>query len=516
MSRVCACILLLGGVALADEVQREAKVTYFTGTTLYLNAGGEEGLASGVVLTVMRGREVVATCTVGQVSTHKATCSIERSLLEPAVGDVATFVGESVPEVVAEAAKPRAARSRSGRRPGIRGRVGVRYLFVHDRENEHSDYSQPALDLRIDGSRIGGSAWGFDLDARARRTKRELAGGGSESENRTRVYRAAVSREGSADPFSFAVGRQFSPPVAAVSVFDGVSAEYARSRWAIGLISGSQPDPVDYGYSGEIRDHGVYVRFDNDPAARYRFAVSTGLIGSYQESEVNREFLYVQTRFYGPKLSFYATEEIDYNRDWKAEAGEDAVSVTSTYANVDLRATSWLSLRAGYDSRRNVRLYRDFINPEIEFDDSFREGMWVGLTTRFAGRLSLGLDARSNLGGSAGRSAAYTATFGASRLLRRFDLRARSTRYENDLETGWLHSLTGGAYFGQRLHVQIGGGLRNERALSGTASADDSVWLNADLDLALGRHWYWIVSADRTTGDVDSTDQYYSGISYRF
>jgi len=192
------------------------------------------------------------------------------------------------------------------------------------------------------------------------------------------------------------------------------------------------------------------------------------------------------------------------------------VSPTSTYASIDWRAASWISLRTGYDNRRNVRLYRDFINPEIEFDDSFREGVWAGVSTRFAGRLSLGLDGRTNDGGSAGRSDAYTVTFGANRLLRRFSLRARSTHYENDAERGRLHSLTGGAYFGRRLHMQIGGGVRNEETLSGTVPADDLVWFNSDLDLALGRHWFWILSADRTKSDVDETDQFYSGLTYRF
>jgi hypothetical protein len=510
----CACAALLGCAVLAGEVQREARVTYFTGSTIYLDAGQDEGLEPGVLLTVMRGREVVATCSVGQLSTHKATCAVERSLLEPAVGDVATFVVDVAPAVVAEAAKP--VRFGPGRRAGLRGRVGVRYLFVRDRANDHRDYSQPALDFRIDGSQLGGSPWGLDVDARARRTTRELADGGTEKQNRTRLYRAAVTRAGAGDPWSVTLGRQFSPALAAVSLFDGVSAEYGQARWALGLISGSQPDEVDYGYSSEIRDHGVYVRFHSDSQARRQYAISTGLIGSYQESQVNREFVYLQTRFYGPRLSLYATQELDYNRDWKTEAGEDSLSMTSTYANVDLRATSWLSLRAGFDSRRNVRLYRDFIDPEIEFDDSLREGVWGGVTTRFANRYSLGLDARTNRGESTGSSDAFTATFGASRLLRRYDVRARTTRYRNDAEQGWLHALTGGAYFGRRFHVQVGAGVRSERTLSGVAPEDDLVWFNAELDLALGRHWYWIASADRTVGDLSETDQYHSGVTYRF
>jgi len=342
-----------------------------------------------------------------------------------------------------------------------------------------------------------------------------MSDGTAEDEKLTRVYRAAVSRRDMDDPWSFALGRQFSPAVAAVSIFDGVSAEYGHERWAVGLISGSQPDPADHGYDTAVTDHGAYVQFKNSKARR-RWAVTTGLIGSYVESEVNREFLYVQARVNGPKLSIYATQEVDYNRGWKSTAGEDSTSMTSTFTSLNYRAGERIFLRGGYDSRRTLRLYRAFVTPAGEFDDSFRQGAWAGVTTRIAQRLSISLDGRTNDGGTAGRSDAYTISASASRLLKRFDLRARTTRYENEIELGWLHSLSGGIHIGRKVQFEIGGGLRREEPVSLISEPEELRWVNADLDILVGKHWYLILSADSTRGATEDLDQYYTGLTYRF
>ncbi len=120
---------------------------------------------------------------------------------------------------------------------------------------------QPAPDLRLDGNNLGGTAWGFSVDARARRTYRKLSGGGNDKESRSRLYRLAATRRGIQDRWDLTIGRQFSPELAGVSIFDGVSAGYRGRRWTAGLISGTQPDPEHYDYSSEVREHGLYFQY---------------------------------------------------------------------------------------------------------------------------------------------------------------------------------------------------------------------------------------------------------------
>ena len=75
----------------------------------------------------------------------------------------------------------------------------------------------------------------------------------------------------------------------------------------------------------------------------------------------------------------YGIQEVDYYRAWKQAIGEPAWSPTGTFATARYEVTRAVSLNAGYDSRRNVRLYRDAVTPETAFDDAFRQGVWGGL-----------------------------------------------------------------------------------------------------------------------------------------
>jgi hypothetical protein len=438
-------------------------------------------------------------------------------LLDPEVGDTVSFrpteVEPAVPPVAATV-------ERSARRPrggAIRGRVGLRYLAVGDRTDETGDYSQPAIDLRLDGNNLGGSAWGVSVDARARRTYRTSADGSTDDEGRTRVYRFAVSRRAAQDPWSLTVGRQYSAALAAVSIFDGVSADYRRERWNVGLFSGSQPDAEDYAYSDQIREHGVYFQFRGQPLKTRTWLLTTGLIGSYDESEINREFLYLQGRYTGPRLSAYVAQEVDYNRDWKTDAGEDTLAATSTFASLRFQASRNVTLHGGYDNRRNVRLYRDRVTPITEFDDSFRRGLWTGASLKIRKRYRLGVDVRTNRREDAEDADSYTATFNANRIGgSKLDIHTRSTRYTNDRLEGWLHALDAGVHVTSRSYLRIGGGIRDESNVTGAVPGETLHWFGIDTEFGLGRHWYLLLSLERTTGDFAEVDQLYSSLTYRF
>jgi hypothetical protein len=514
------------GATLAEETPTStdpeppatARVTYVTGSTVYLDAGSRQGLVEGQRLRLVRGETPVATIEVRELSSRRAACAIVERSVDPEVGDRVQFrpASPAEPELASEQAAidPEHARSRGA---VFNGRIGLRYLLIRDRTGTADDLSQPALDLYVNGMGIAGPAWGFSVDVRTRRTYRDLSDGTRDRQDRTRAYRAVVMRRGISDPWNFAIGRQVSPALAAVSIFDGVSAEYTRPRWSVGLLSGSQPDAEDFGYSTDIREHGVYYQYRGRPVAGRTWQLTTGLIGSYQESEVNREFFYLQGRYTSRRFAAYLAQEVDYNRGWKAEAGEETIAPTSTYINLRYRVASNVSLVGGFDNRRNVRLYRDRITPETEFDDTFRRGVWVGTYATFLRRYSLGLDARTSGGGDFGDADAYTLSFGVNGISRtNVTLRARSSLYTNDRMEGRLHALTAGIALSSRVYLQAVGGLRTEEDLLGIDIDNDVSWYGIDLDIGLGRRWYLVISAERTDGQLEQIDQLYTSLSYRF
>jgi hypothetical protein len=331
------------------------------------------------------------------------------------------------------------------------------------------------------------------------------------------VYAAGLSVNAPGSPMRFTFGRQISGALASVGVFDGVMAERVQPTWSTGVFTGTEPDPLDLGLSSSIVQGGFYTQRHSRPGADARWALTLGVSGSYQNAHANREFAWLQGSYFDARLSAFVTQEVDYYRPWKLLPGMNAISPTSTFAFFQLRATEVVALDAGFDNRRNVLLYRDFVNPETNFDDTYRQGAWGGISVRPTRRLRVGFDARVSSGGLTGTANSYTASIAADRLTRRgMSLRTRTTYYVNPQLTGLLQSAALGVDPGTRLHLELNGGVRSERDPRAVPARTTATWVGLDADLTLARAWYILASATRQRGGVDGYDQIFTGLSFRF
>ena len=349
-----------------------ATVTYLSGQSVYIDAGTTRGLREGSRLEVVRAGSVIANLVVAFVSSTRASCTIESASAAIVVGDSARFLPSLLRRdstVVADGS-PRGTVARA--RP-LHGRLGLRYLAITT-PGSGRDVLQPAIDARVEGP-LGGPV-GVLLDVRAHRTRLTGTSAASSPQGETRVYQAAVQVQGEGDAGRLAIGRQFATAVAPIGLFDGVAADLNFRHWALGALAGSQPDPVRFAYSTLVREYGAWLQVHNAPGTPGIWSITTAAIGSYQGGEVNREFVYAQGVLVTRRVSVFASQELDVNRGWKTDAGEPSTSLTSTFATVRVSPVDAFALSGGFDNRRNVRLYRDWINPEVEFDDSFRRGVW--------------------------------------------------------------------------------------------------------------------------------------------
>jgi hypothetical protein len=494
-----------------------------------VDVGGEDGLEPGMVLEVVRGGEVVAVLRVEFVSSRRASCSAEGGTQGIVAGDGVRFLSGAAPAPREAGAGPAGGDEPPGgagqgpsirslaRDLGLRGRIGVRYLSVRDRTGAGDGISQPALDLLLVGTNVGGSPVGVEIDARSRRTYRTDAEGRTEAEATTNVYRLAASVQAEGSPWRATAGRQFSPSLSSVSIFDGVQGEYRAERWSLGAFSGTQPDPADLGYGTDVREHGGYVEWRNAPGAHRRWTLTSGLIGSYEQGEISREYSYLQGSLEGPRLGVWLTEEVDLNRGWKTEYESSTVALTSTFVSVRYRASRALSFRAGYDNRRDVRLYRDRVTPETDFDDQYRNGAWGGVEARLGGHFRAGAEVRTRGGGDLGGADSWTVTTGLSGLTRAgLGVATRCTRYTTDRVEGWLHSIGIGLSLGSRWHAEATAGMRDETSLESALLDNDVTWYGLDVDVSLGRGWFLTTSAERSEGDQEALDQIYATVSWRF
>jgi hypothetical protein len=516
--------LLACGVVLAAPLRgqdsstasrRTARVTYVTSASAYVDAGRDAGLREGALVQVIRGGAVIGVLKVAFLASRQASCDIVSESMPIVVGDSVRFTAGAPARDSTVAARPAAQLGPS--RTTLRGYAGAHYLVVG--QGPGSGFTQPSLDLRLDGRPVPEGPIGLSVDVRARRTVSTFSGG-SAIDGHARAYQMALSWNDPSSPGRITLGRQIAPALAVVGVFDGVLAELNAPQWSAGVFSGTQPDPLNLGFATDILEGGGYVQRRSRPGGRQQWSTTLGLSGSYQNAHANREFAFLQASFSNGRFSSYVSQEIDYYRSWKRTPGMAAISPTSTFATARYRARNGLEFHAGFDNRRNVLLYRDFVNPVTTFDDAFRQGVWTGAALRWGGgarRYSIGVDARQSSGGPAGRGNSYTLSIGADHVTPlAIGVRARSTYFRSQQVNGWLNSLVLAGDAGNRLHLELSGGARLERDPLATPTTQSVLWGGLDLDVNLARAWYLMLSGTAEQGGGDGTSQFYGGLSTRF
>jgi hypothetical protein len=498
-------------------------VTFITTSSAYVSAGKVDGLAEGGRVDVVRHGRSVAELKVAFLSTHQSACQIVSMVDSVIVGDTVRYmpVASAAPTVAQRAPDPtvRQVSQRPARNSAIgrlRGRVGLYYLTVIQRDSLGGQFSQPSGDIRLNGTSLGGSPIGVAMDLRSRRLVQALPGNATSSVDQTRVYQAAVFWQSPGSGFRFTTGRQYAPGISSVGLVDGAAAEITQGTWDYGLFGGMQPELVNLGFSSDISQLGGYVRRHNRVGSLTHWSFTVGGSGSYLNGHTNREFLYLQTNYLTRHLSVYAVQEVDYYRPWRRVGGEKAISPTSTFANIQFQVTPGLSLTTGFDNRRSVRLYRDVVNPATTFDDTFRQGVWAGFAVRTPRHFRASFDVRANHDATTGSANTYTLALGAERLTPLgVSVRSRSTRYTTAGRDGWLNSVSLGLEPFGRGSVVLTSGWRSERDTTAAPTLNIR-WMSADMDVSLARSFFVIVSAYRETGGIEAHDLLYAGLSFRF
>ena len=309
--------------------------------------------------------------------------------------------------------------------------------------------------------------------------------------------------------------------------------ELNNRHLSYGAFAGWEPDAATLDFTTTVHDYGAYLTMHNAPGGMTATAFTVGAVGSYEGCTQRREWGILQGSVSSRVVSLYLLQEIDYYRPWKLQgpnAESSALSFTSQFANVTARPKPWLSFNATYDKRRNVRLIRDFTNPETTFDDAYREGYGGGV--QYSNRMFyLGGDWRRSTGATVLGANSYTASFGANRVAPLgLGFSVRATWYQNQNDSTVVNPLSvdtkGQLYSGHLsfdpatlVHVDLNAGVRTEDNPNLTAR-QKSTWYGVDVDVAMARQWYFSFSGlrqqDPANPGTSTLTQLYGGLTWRF
>lgn len=495
---------------------RWAAITYISGATAYLEVGRQHGVREGTGFTVVRSGATIAELTAEFVSSSRTAARIASSTATLTVGDSVWFLPVAVPDSVPPvAAAGSAGQGAAPRRPSpVHGRVGVRYLAI-DQGNGRV-LRQPGFDLRLDGSQLGGTPLGLAIDVRLQRTS--VSGdGGTVPVGRTRVYQAAAQFQRHRDGSRVALGRQFATALAPVGIFDGLAVDLRGAHWNGGVLVGTQPDAITFAPAGSTVEYGAWLQRHAAAGSRSPWSVTLGAIGSYDGGEIDREFVYLRGTYASRQFSLYAAQEIDVNRGWRREAAGAATTFTASLLSANLAISDAVRLSGGFDSRQSIRLYRDFVNPEVTFDDALRQGQWGEVAVRPSRHLRFSAGMRRSTAGAQGASRSATGSAVLSRLTPLgLGLRVRATRYTGPLSEGMLSSVALEAAPASSWRVSLNAGQRTSHPPGSAASATTLTWMGGDVDLALGRRVFLLLTAYRERGPATSSLQTHASMTWRF
>jgi hypothetical protein len=516
-------VILMLVVAATAPGARTAKVTYLAGGSVYVGAGRAEGIAVGDTLELIDDAGVAGLLRVAVVSTRSAACDTFQMRALPVIGQAVRYRPRTAPDSTATggAPVPTAAGAvaadparRAAGPPMLRGRIGVGWDMV-DAEGPAGRTERPALDVRLDGRAIGGAPVDAAVDLRSRRVYRRDTTSSPESEFVSRLWRGSVTVHDRANRARLTAGRQSATAFSAVSLFDGGLFEWNTARWGLAAFGGTQPEPSELAFSSDIAEFGVYAE-RRAPAGGVRsWSLGLGAITSQQEGEPNRDFLFAQGFWRAPGTFVTLLQEVDVNRGWRAD-GASTLSATSTFLSASVMPMPALTLRAGYDGRRSVRLWRDRLTPETEFDDRFRQGAWAGAGWDALRALRVEADVRQRFGSDAQRST----TWGAG-VQGRWAGTARpivAARYAENRNLLTLTRLVSGSFGVDPLdgtHVEVSGGWRSDGERV-TGEALHTTWGALDLDVVLALRWHLLASYALDRGDTGPLDQAHLALSWRF
>jgi len=156
------------------------------------------------------------------------------------------------------------------------------------------------------------------------------------------------------------------------------------------------------------------------------------------------------------------------------------------------------------------------VDPLVVFDQTNRQGTWGGASFRIGRHVDLGVEARQADGGVPGPANSYTLNIGAQGFTRAsFGVRLRGTHFSNLQSKGELYALSTGVTVYPGVSFEFAGGRLDELNVD-PAIDRHLTWYGLDMDVAIGHHWYFLLSLERDKGTFENQDQVYTSVMYRF
>ena len=419
-----AAVLLVTAGFSAAAAELPIRVRYRSADTAYLDAGAAVGLQIGDRLEVLRNDTAIAGLEIIYAAEHSASCRIlweKESIRE---GDEVRREGGTEPaapaqsptrpsaiepdEVGTESSPPHgvdiepaalppvaAAASEQTRTTRVNGSISFDWDSFSDDSEHGYDADRSTARFKVRVRDIAGSRWQFRLRGRAQRYERTraFANGAPESEERHRLYEAALIYEANDRRTTLHLGRIGVNPFVGIGYLDGALGSFRLNKTVdVGAFFGSRPAIDELGFESIGQKYGLFARFGSKPpadGARSQFELFVAGIREDGEIDVSREYVTVETRYApGDRWIFFQRAELDLNNGWRRDLDGDSSQLSFFSLGASGRLSPTARLHVSYDRFERYRSEETRDIPEELFDDLLRQGLRLRLLLGKPGRLT--------------------------------------------------------------------------------------------------------------------------------
>lgn len=540
----------LGFAQQAAEVRTTFEVRYVANGAVYVNGGRDEGLQEGFHLAVKRinpgdpslAAEPFASLVVTAVTAHSAVCSIEASSRDLQVGDTAQISQQDLEALQAiqqsktarryaqvvtftdDDALDQEQRDYQSRPPSpevnrVRGRISYEFDTIRDHESGLST-NQNGLVVRMDATRLGGTFWNFTGYWRGRLSTQ----GGAAVQTVTindllnRTYTIGFFYDNPASPTMLGIGRLYLPWATSLGSIDG--GYYARRlgrKITAGAFAGSTPDPTAWDYKPNRQIAGAFANLQLGSFETVRFTGTAGIAVTRLSWKAEREFAFTETTFsWGQHLSLYHNLEADQLTPGRLGNTESGAVISRSFATLRVQPWKRLTIDLNHNYFRTVPTFDLVLIGTGVLDNYLFTGLSAGLRIDLPNRVTV----YGNLGQSKRNddpSGSLNQMYGiAARDVMGTGVRidVRHSVFSGTFGNGWYQSVSFSRDLGDRLRLEIMGGEQDFR--SSLSNDNRGFFMNSSADWFLSRHYVLGGGINLFRGKIQSYDQTFFSLGYRF
>jgi hypothetical protein len=522
------------------------RVKHVYGDMVYLAAGSTTGLSEGQKLTVLRREktgENYQAVVVGEIKLESVvpTSSAGRiiaSISEIVPGDTAYLTQQDLREIqhrsieqdnqqfaqvvsFTEGSPPVQEMRENLPKPPLpeinrfRGRIGVDTNILQNLEFKNS-VAQFGFVLRLDATRLGGTYWNIHGYHRGKVQSTTNYQNQTLTDLIDRTYQLSLTYENPRSRWVAGAGRLLIPWAGSLNTMDGFYAGRRFGKETVGLFGGTNPDPTDWDYDPHRQMGGVFVNLDRGDFDSFRVTSTSGIAVSRVRWEPDRQFGFFENRFfYKHVLSVYSNIEADVlsraNND-----GTRGLVLSRSYLTVRLQPHKVISFDFNENYYRNIPTFDTRLIGTGLLDKFLFQGL--------SGGLRLSLPYHVGIYGNTGRSSRtgdhrpdWNYLGGASLgdiLHSGIRGEYRYSRFDTSFGRGIYQTAIFNREMGEGLRFELQAGQQSMQSTYTTQRR--ARFVNGSVDWYIGANYFIGAGLTAYRGQVQSYNQYFINLGYRF